>query len=161
MNATTETKPANNRELVLTRILDATPAQLFKAWTTADLIKQWWAPKPYQTPEVELDARPGGMMKTLMLAPDGTEHPHSGVFLELEQDRRIVFTDAFGKDWLPSQKPFMVAEVILEDLGGGKTRYTAYARHWTVEDCKAHEKMGFHEGWGQVAGQLEAVASKL
>jgi uncharacterized protein YndB with AHSA1/START domain len=55
----------------------------------------------------------------------------------------------------------MVAIVTFEDLGGGKTRYRAAARHWSVEDKEAHEKMGFHEGWGIVADQLAALAATL
>ncbi len=55
----------------------------------------------------------------------------------------------------------MVATVMFEDLGGGKTRYTATARHWTVADKEAHEKMGFHEGWGIAADQLEQLAKKI
>ena len=43
----------------------------------------------------------------------------------------------------------------------GKTRYTARALHWSVEDREEHEKMGFHEGWGQCAQQHEEVAAKL
>jgi uncharacterized protein YndB with AHSA1/START domain len=76
-------------------------------------------------------------------------------------NRKIVFTDAFTSAWQPSDKPFMVATVTFEDIGGGKTRYTAVARHWTVADREAHEKMGFHEGWGIAASQLEALAKKL
>jgi uncharacterized protein YndB with AHSA1/START domain len=55
----------------------------------------------------------------------------------------------------------MVAIVTFEDLGGGKTRYRAVARHWSAEDKAAHEQMGFHEGWGIVADQLAALAATL
>ncbi len=48
-----------------------------------------------------------------------------------------------------------------EDLGQGKTRYTARARHWTKEDKEAHEKMGFHEGWGICTDQLAALAKTI
>jgi len=42
---------------------------------------------------------------------------------------------------------------------GGKTRYTARVRHWTVADREAHEKMGFHPGWGLCTDQLEALVA--
>jgi uncharacterized protein YndB with AHSA1/START domain len=42
----------------------------------------------------------------------------------------------------------MVGDITFEDLGDGTTRYTATARHWSVEDRQTHEQMGFHEGWG-------------
>jgi uncharacterized protein YndB with AHSA1/START domain len=54
----------------------------------------------------------------------------------------------------------MTAIVTFEDEGG-KTRYTARALHWTAADRERHEKMGFHEGWGQCADQLAEVARKL
>jgi uncharacterized protein YndB with AHSA1/START domain len=57
--------------------------------------------------------------------------------------------------------PFMTAEVLFEDAGAGKTRYTARAMHWSAEARKEHEEMGFHEGWGKAADQLEALAKTL
>jgi uncharacterized protein YndB with AHSA1/START domain len=77
------------------------------------------------------------------------------------ENERLVFTDAYVNAWEPSEKPFFTAILTFEDAGGGKTKYTARARHWTVADREAHEKMGFHEGWGICATQLEAIASSL
>ena len=61
------TKPANagnataaDRELVLTRLIDAPRESLYRCWTEPALLKQWFAPKPYETPVVEVDVRPGG-----------------------------------------------------------------------------------------------------
>jgi uncharacterized protein YndB with AHSA1/START domain len=48
----------------------------------------------------------------------------------------------------------MTAILLLEDVGEGKTRYTAIARHPTKEIREQHEQMGFHEGWGIVLDQL-------
>lgn len=161
MNVTADIKPANNRELVLTRVLNATPAQLFKAWTTPEILKEWFMPKPYELALVDMEPRDGGTFRTVMTGPDGFHMDSTGVFLKVEKDRRIITTNAFGPDWKPTEKAFFSAEILFDDLGNGQTRYTAIARHWTLEDCEAHEKMGFHEGWGQVATQLEEVASKL
>ena len=44
---------------------------------------------------------------------------------------------------------------------GGKTRYTARVRHWTVADRETHEKMGFHGGWSLCTDQLEALVAKI
>lgn len=161
MNVNADIKPANNRELVLTRVLNATPAQLFKAWTTPEILKEWFMPKPYELALVDMEPRDGGKFRTVMTGPDGFHMDSTGVFLKVEKDKRIITTDAFGSDWKPTEKAFFSAEILFDDLGNGQTRYTAIARHWNVEDCEAHEKMGFHEGWGQVATQLEEVASKL
>ncbi len=50
----------------------------------------------------------------------------------------------------------MTAILTFEDQGG-KTKYTARVRHWTIADREAHEQMGFHEGWKICAGQLAAL----
>ena len=157
---TPEITPAADRELVLTRLIDAPREALFRAWTEPELLKQWFAPLPWTTPHVELDVRPGGSILFVMRDPDGNEYPNRGVYLDVVPNQRLVTTDAFTEAWLPSGKPFMTAIVTFEDEGG-KTRYTARALHWTVEDREAHEKMGFHEGWGQCADQLVALAARI
>ena len=54
----------------------------------------------------------------------------------------------------------MTGILTLEDEGG-KTRYTARVRHWTSDDRKRHEEMGFHQGWGIATDQLEALAKSI
>lgn len=149
-----------NRDLVLKRLINAPREKVFRAWTDAELLKQWFAPLPYTTPHAELDVRPGGANLIVMRGPDGNEFPNRGVYLEVVENERIVVTDAFTTAWEPSEKPFMTLILTFEDEGG-KTKYTALVRHWTVADREAHEKMGFHEGWGQCADQLEALVAKL
>jgi uncharacterized protein YndB with AHSA1/START domain len=153
--------PETDRELVLTRIIDAPREKLFRAWTEPELLKQWFAPLPYTTPHAELDVRPGGSSLIVMRGPDGTDYPNRGVYLEVVPNERLVSTDAFTSAWQPSEKPFMTLILTFEDEGGGKTRYTARVRHWTVEDREMHEKMGFHQGWGICADQLAALVAKI
>jgi uncharacterized protein YndB with AHSA1/START domain len=149
-----------DRELVLTRLIDAPREKLYRAWTDPELLKQWFAPKPWTTPVVELDVRPGGSGLFVMRSPEGQDMPNHGTYLEVVPNERLVSTDAFTRAWEPSAKPFMLLIVTFEDEGG-KTRYTARVRHWTVEDKEAHEKMGFHEGWGICADQLTALVAKI
>jgi uncharacterized protein YndB with AHSA1/START domain len=160
MSTTTNAAPTTDRELVLTRLIDAPREKLFRAWTDPALVKQWFAPLPYTTPVVELDVRPGGANRIVMRGPDGGEIPCSGVYLEVVENQRLVFTDAYTSAWVPSEKPFMTVTVTFEPEGD-KTRYIARVRHWTVADREAHEKMGFHEGWGKCADQLTALVAKL
>ena len=156
---TTSAIPVSERELVLTRLIDAPPERVFRAWTDPALLVRWFAPLPWTTPKAELDVRPGGSSLIVMRGPDGTEFPSRGVYLEVVENRRLVFTDAYVSAWEPSEKPFFTGILTFEDEGG-KTRYTARARHWTVADREAHEKMGFHEGWGKCADQLEALLAE-
>ncbi|MGF7206471.1 uncharacterized protein YndB with AHSA1/START domain [Skermanella aerolata] len=153
--------PETDRELVLTRDIDAPREKLFRAWTQPELLKQWFAPLPFTTPHAELDVRPGGSSVIVMRGPDGTDYPNRGVYLEVVENERLVTTDAFTSACQPSEKPFMTLILTFEDIGGGRTRYTARVRHWTVEDREMHEKMGFHEGWGTCADQLAALVARL
>ncbi len=155
----TQATPASSRELVLTRVVDLPRERLFQAWATR--LVEWWAPKPLATPVCEVDFRAGGRLRTVMRAPDGAEYPCGGVFLEIVANERIVFTDAFGPGWEPNPGAFFTAIVTLEELPAQRTKYTARALHWTEENCRKHEQMGFHEGWGQCLEQLVAVAGQI
>jgi uncharacterized protein YndB with AHSA1/START domain len=149
-----------DRDLVLTRVIEATPEKLFRAWTEPELIKQWFAPLPWTTPFAETDVRPGGSTTIVMRSPDGSDFPSGGVYLEIVKNQRLVFTDAYTKAWQPSDKPFMTVILTFEDLGG-RTKYHVLVRHWSVADREQHEKMGFHEGWGQCTDQLAALVTRL
>ncbi|MEP6566092.1 MAG: SRPBCC family protein [Mesorhizobium sp.] len=153
--------PTNDRELALARIIDAPRENVYRCWTDTKLITQWFAPKPWTTPRAEMDVRTGGTSLVVMAGPDGNEFPNPGVFLEVIPGKKIVFTDAYTTAWEPSEKPFMTAVLTFEDEGAGKTRYTVRVRHWSVADREQHEKMGFHQGWGQCADQLEELAKTL
>jgi uncharacterized protein YndB with AHSA1/START domain len=146
---------ASERELVLTRIIDAPRERVFKTWTRQ--LPQWWGPHGMTTPFCEMNLRPGGVFRTVMRAPDGTEYPTRGVFLEVVENERIVFTDAYEADWQPSPEIFFTAITTFEAFPGDKTKYTARALHWTVENREKHEKMGFHQGWGESVDRLVAL----
>lgn len=152
--------PAGDRELVLTRLIGAPRHKVWRCWSEPALLKQWFVPKPWTIAAVDTDLRPGGRSEVTMRDPEGNDYPNRGVYLEVVPGEKLVFTDAFTAGWEPTEKPFFVAVVTFGDEAG-KTRYTARARHWTVADREAHEKMGFHEGWGQCADQLEALAKTL
>jgi uncharacterized protein YndB with AHSA1/START domain len=145
---------SDDLELSVTRLIDA-PVEL--VWKIAtERTAEWWCPKPWTTEIVEQDWRPGGRSAMIMRGPNGEEHPTEGVTLEVTPNKRFVFTDAFKVGWIP-QTAFMVGFFEFADEGG-KTRYTAGARHWTAEAKAQHEAMGFAEGWGKVAEQLAELA---
>ncbi len=155
---TPETDP---RDLSLELVLNAPRRAIWRCWTEAPLLTQWFTPAPWTTPEADLDPRPGGRMNTLFRGPDGAEMRNRGVFLELTPHERLVFTDAFSEGWLPAAEPFMTGIIVLKDAGPGKTAYSALARHWTDASRDAHVAMGFEAGWTQAARQLEALAQSL
>lgn len=150
----------SDRELILTRVINAPCEKVYQGWTDPKLMVQWFTPKPWMTVKAETDVRPGGASLIVMRGPDGTEFPNRGVYLEVVPNKRLVFTDAYTAAWEPSAKPFMTVILTFEDAGEGKTLYTARVLHWTVADRESHEKMGFHAGWGQATTQLEELLSR-
>lgn len=149
-----------DRELVLTRLIGAPRAAVWRCWTEPALLTQWFTPPPWKTVRAALDVRPGGSSLVIMQGPEGEEFPSPGVYLEVIPDEKLVLTDAYTAAWNPSEKPFMTLILTFEDEAGG-TRYTARARHWSIADRKAHEDMGFHDGWGTTTDQLQQLAATL
>lgn len=148
---------AGTHDLTITRLIDAPREAVWRAYT--DHLAEWWCPRPWSVELLEQDMRPGGRSAMIMRGPNGEESPQEGVYLEIVALERIVFTDAFSAGWHP-QGPFIVGIMAFADEGTG-TRYTATARHWSAEAKAQHEAMGFVEGWGKVAEQLEEVAKRI
>src|SRR5262245_38412003 len=123
MTTAAEAKPSALREVTLTRVIDAPRAHVFKAWTDATQMAQWWGPKHFTNPVCELDVRPGGMIRIDMRAPNGTVHPMDGEFLEIVPPERLVFTSrAFAPD---TNKTLIKAHNTVTFVDqGGKTRLT-------------------------------------
>jgi uncharacterized protein YndB with AHSA1/START domain len=150
-----------SNDLVLERTLQAPRLAIWRCWTEPALMEQWFCPKPWYVRDVKTDLRAGGQSSMTMHGPAGEVFPNNGLYLEVVPGERLVFTDAFTSAWQPSGKAFMVAEITLADAPGGGTLYKAVARHWNAEDRQSHIDMGFHQGWGVAADQLEALAKTL
>lgn len=159
----------NDLDLVLERTLDAPVDRVWKACTDPVCLRQWFAPRPYEITECELDLRPGGIFRIRMAGPDGfdTGHGNAGCVLEVVEGRRFAWTSALGPAFRPAEmgegcESFpMTAIITLADAGGGKTRYRTTALHRNAADRDTHDHMGFHGGWGTTASQLEELAKKL
>lgn len=152
-------------ELGFTRVIDAPREKLFRCWTEPELLKPWFCPKPWRVSEAQIDPRSGGASNIVMNGPNGEVVPNPGMYLEVVRNERIVFTNAFTAGWNPqeiSNPGFMFVGIVeFADAGNGRTQYTATVRHWSEEDMKAHEKMGFYEGWGAATDQLAAFAKTI
>jgi uncharacterized protein YndB with AHSA1/START domain len=149
-------------DLEISRTLKAPRALLWKAWTTKELIEEWWCPKPWKAEFTAFEPRPGGAFNSIFRGPNGEEHIYEGSILEIAPMQRIVFTDLLGGGWRPLAGPFLgfTAIIAMADEGAG-VRYTARVRHKCAEDAKKHAEMGFHDGWAAAIAQLEEVAAKL
>lgn len=147
-------------DLVLERELNAPREVIYACWTTPEHLIHWFVPKPHRVTACSLDVRVGGACNTTFDV-DGNLMENRGVYLEVVPNERLVFTDTYTAGWKPAPEPFMTAILTFEDIGGGRCRYTAIARHRSAATAKQHAEMGFHDGWGTVATQLEAYAQGL
>ena len=116
------TTSSEGRNLILTRLVSATPDKIFYAWTVPALLEQWFAPLPWTTSKVETDVRIGSSSLIVMRSPDGQEFAGHGVYLEVVKNQRLLFTDAFTKAWAPSDKAFIVVVLTFEAQGEKKPR---------------------------------------
>jgi len=140
-------------ELTVTRHIAAPVDAVWEV--LANRTSEWWCPVPWRADTSAWERRPGGSAATTMHGPEGEVHEHGGIFLEWDEGRRIVSTDAVTAQFEPAG-PFMLGIWEIAPEGDG-TRYTARARHWTEEAMRQHEEMGFTEGWQACADQLVAL----
>jgi len=86
------------RELVITRVFDAPRELVFKAWTEPERFKRWWGPKNFTAPACTIDLRVGGRYVNCMRSPEGQDYWTTGVYREIVEPERIVYTDAFADE---------------------------------------------------------------
>jgi len=148
-------------DLVIERVIKAPRRRVWTAMTQPEHVKQWFVPKPWIITTCEIDLRPGGLFRTLMQSPDGSERSDRDCcYLDVVAQERLVWTDALLPGYRPSGTAFITAVVTLADEGDG-TRYTATALHADRKTRDRHEELGFFDGWGTVADQLAEHARTL
>ncbi len=151
------TEPAQ-QELVMTRILDAPREVVFKAWTDPARVKLWWGPKGFTNPVCELDPRPGGAIRIHMRAPDGVVYPMTGVFNEIVEPERLVFTSgALDEKGTPL---FEILTTVTFAEHGGKTKLTMHAKVMMATAAAAPHLAGMEMGWSQTLDRLAEYVAK-
>lgn len=147
-------------DLTFTRTLAVPRHLIWECWTQSQHIPHFFVPAPHKVTAVDIDLRVGGRFNTTFDV-EGNAMDNHGVYLDLVPDEKLVFTDTYTEGWKPAPEPFMTAILLLSDASGGGTTYTAIARHRSPDSRKLHEDMGFFDGWGTVATQLEHYAKRL
>ena len=141
----------NGWALQTSRFIAAPPAKVWDAMKNRQA--EYFCPRPWRFEPIEQDWRAGGRSHSVMHGPDGERNEGDGLFLEVTEGVRFVFTDAFRVGWVPTGEPFMVGCFAIAPEGNG-TRVTGTARHWSEEAMRRHADMGFQDGWGVVFDQL-------
>ncbi len=142
-----------NRTLTLKKVFNAPVKLVWEAWTQADHIIQWWAPKGMKINVIEHDFRVGGKWKYSMPMPDGNQFISDGEYLEIVELKKIVTSANFK----PMTEGVEIHALFEED--GDKTNFTFSVVHPTEEYCKQQEKMGFYNGWGSAFDRLATLVS--
>lgn len=144
-----------SHELIFERTTDLTPEQIWHAWTTPELLMQWFCPAPWRVTQCEIDLSMGGGFRTVMQSPEGESFPHVGCYLDIVPQQRLVWTNALQPGFAPAKEaqPCITAIITLTPQAQG-THYLARALHKSEEDRAAHLAMGFEQGWALAFDQL-------
>jgi uncharacterized protein YndB with AHSA1/START domain len=153
-NSTGSSSSKSDRELVIKRVFDAPRELVFKAWTDPEHLKQWSAPQGFTIPIAEGDLRPGGKWRSMMRKPDGTELWLGGVYREIVEPERLVFTHAWD-DANGNPGPETTVTVTLVERNG-KTEMTF--RQGAFESVGSRDD---HQGgWTECFDRLEELLSR-
>jgi uncharacterized protein YndB with AHSA1/START domain len=145
------------KEVTITRLINAPRERVWRAWTDPKLLAQWWGPQGFTSPVCEVDARPGGAI-LIHMSGFGMLAPMVGVFKEVVEPERLVFTNnAFFE--VPPVKPLIegITTVTFDDLGG-KTKLTVHNVVLRASPEAAQALQGMEPGWTQ---SLEKLAEFL
>jgi len=133
--------------LVIKRTLDAPRDLVWKVWSDPEHAKQWWGPKGFTLPFVEMDQRSGGKWRAQMRSPDGKDMWQHGVYREIVPPEKTVYT--FIWDSEPEHEMLVTVEFAER---GNKTEMTFRQEGFSsVEDKDGHE-----DGWNQTFDRMAA-----
>lgn len=154
MAATTDAATVTaERELVITRVFDAPRRLVFKAWTEPEHLVLWWGPRGFTTISGRMDFRPGGVWFRAMRAPDGSEHRKRGIYREIVEPERLVFTylteDAEGNPGFETLVTVNFADV------DGKTRLTLHQALFESAEARDSHRGGWTSCLERFAEYLE------
>jgi uncharacterized protein YndB with AHSA1/START domain len=99
----------HDRELIISRTLDAPVALVWEVWTNPDHIANWWGPNGFTNTITKMDVTPGGEWDLVMHGPDGTDYKNKSIFKEIIPFKKIVYEHVSG--------PGFVATIDFEEQG--------------------------------------------
>jgi len=146
--------------LRISRLLHAKRETVFRAWSSAEHVKNWFAPAHFTVPQAEVDLRPGGVFAVCMRAPDGTEHWTRGRFVEVEPPSRLTFEGGVADQ---DGKPLFRAhtEVRFSDAPGG-TQLDVVQTYVFEDPARAAPMVGgAQQGWAQTLDKLEQEVRRM
>ena len=148
----------SDREIFLTRILNAPRELVFKVWTDPNHVAKWWGPNGFTNTIHEMEVKPGGVWKLTMHGPDGVDYPNKIVFTKVERPKLLMYNH--GSDDVSHPGDFAVT--VTFDEQDGKTKLTMRMVFRSKEELdKVVEKYGALEGAHQHVARLEAYLHRF
>ncbi|GAB4093777.1 SRPBCC family protein [Flaviaesturariibacter terrae] len=157
----TEITQTGDRQLHITRRFDASPEEVWKAWTEPELLEQWWAPRPWKAVTVAMDFRPGGAWRYYMESPEGDRHYCRVDFETIVPGESFTARDAFTDEHGLAPEPFpnMHWNNRFSAEGDG-TLVTIVIDFPNVESLERIVAMGFKGGFTMAHGNLDELLQK-
>jgi uncharacterized protein YndB with AHSA1/START domain len=149
------TLPADT-QILITREFNAPRHLVFKAWTTPELIKRWWHANRGEVTSIEVDLRPGGTWRYVMMANGGFEVAFHGEYREIIPDERIVSTEIY--EGAPAAEAVSTVTFAEEN---GRTTVAILIQHASQQDRDMHINSGMEDGLQDALTLLEQVATSL
>ena len=148
---------ALDREIVLSRVIDAPRTRVFEVWTKAEHLKQWFGPKGFLIETIECDVRVGGKWRFVMVAPNGTRFDSRMEFLAIVVPELLVMD--YGSD-VDNDPGRFRATVTFDEQSDGKTVITLRQLHPTKEQRMATIGFGAVELGYQTLGKLASYVEE-
>jgi uncharacterized protein YndB with AHSA1/START domain len=146
-------------EVSMTRRFSAPPEIVFRAWTDAKQLAEWWGPKGFTNPVCETDARVGGAIRIHMRGPDGVVYPMTGRFVQIDRPHRLVFsTAALDGEGRPMFE--VLNTVTFTEVAGG-TEIALVAEVTSTTPSAPRYLSGMSMGWSQSLDRLGALVASL
>jgi len=152
-------KMAATKELTITRTFNAPRELVWKTWTDVKHIEQWWGPTGFTNPVCEWNAKKGNKIFIQMKAPDGVIYPMDGVFGEIIQNEKIVFTSAALDK--KGERLFEVLNTITFIEEGNKTKLILNLVFSNITPEGVPYIAGAEMGWNLSLTKLVALLTNL
>ena len=148
---------ADNKTLIITRVLKAPRALVWKMFSDPYHLAQWWGPKGFTNRVEKLDFRTGGSWLHVMIGPDGREYPTDNDIVEVTEPVRIVYRNqpADPKLFGDNPPPGFTKTLTFVEVPGG-TELTLICTFDKPEHRDAVIRRGFSLGTNQSFDKLEA-----
>jgi uncharacterized protein YndB with AHSA1/START domain len=143
--------------MTIVRVFAAPRSLVWKAWTEADRLAQWFGPKNFTNPVCEVDLRPGGTLRITMEGPDGTQYPIEAVFDEVVAPERLVW---IGSVEHAGNVSFDIRQITTFVERDGQTEVTTQAFVLRSTPEAADSLGGMQEGWSQSLDRLDIVLAR-